>query len=59
MNKFSAFSLLAAVIAVSPCCEQQSYEETKMFNQSPHPAQHGDSHGSGHTESAAPAPENH
>jgi hypothetical protein len=32
--KFAAiFSLLAIVLLVSPACEQQSYEETKMFNQ--------------------------
>lgn len=34
MNKPAAFGLLALVLGFNLGCEQQSYEETKMFNQS-------------------------
>jgi hypothetical protein len=46
MNKPAAFLLVAFVLAVNPCCEKQDYNETKIFNQSPHPGGHG--HGSQH-----------
>ena len=60
MNKPAAFCLLAIVLVVSPCCEQQSYEETKMFNQSSQPASHhGDSHDAGKTGGAEHPPAKH
>ena len=33
MKLAAVFSLLAIVLLVSPACEQQNYDETKMFNQ--------------------------
>jgi hypothetical protein len=59
MNKPATFCLLAIVIAASPCCEQQTYEETKMFNQSSHPVSHGGSHDTGKSGAAGHAPEKH
>jgi hypothetical protein len=44
MNKPAALSLLAALLVCTPACEQQSYDETKMFNQSNKVGKHG--HGS-------------
>ena len=41
MNKPAAFLLLAIALGVNTSCEQQSYEETKMFNQSSKPGAHG------------------
>ncbi len=54
MKKFAALGLLALLAGFNTSCEQQTYEETKMFNQSSHatPHGHGDKHGAGH---AAPA----
>lgn len=64
MNKPAALCLLALTLGASISCEQQSYEETKMFNQSHkasshHGAGHGDDHGKkeGGDTHAAPAPE--
>jgi hypothetical protein len=47
MNKLIAFGLLAFVLSINAGCEQQSYEETRMFNQSHKASGHG-SHGSNH-----------
>jgi hypothetical protein len=41
MNKPAVCSLFALILAASTGCEQQSYEETKMFNQSNKPGSHG------------------
>jgi len=41
MNKPAALSLLAALLVCTPACEQQSYDETKMFNQSNKTGKHG------------------
>ena len=40
MNKPATFLLLAIALGVNTSCEQQSYEETKMFNQSSKPGGH-------------------
>ena len=45
MIKPAALSLLAAVLVCTPACEQQTYEETKMFNQSDKVGHHGGEHG--------------
>ena len=46
MKKSAAFALIAIVLAAGLGCEQQSYEETKMFNQSSKPGgHHGADHG--------------
>jgi hypothetical protein len=47
MNKIAAFGLLALVLGVTIGCEQQTYEETRMFNQSSH-ATGGHGHGAKH-----------
>jgi len=44
MNKPAALSLLAAALVCTPACEQQTYEETKMFNQSDKVGHHGGDH---------------
>ena len=41
MNKTAAFGLLALFLGVNLGCEQQSYEETRMFNQSHKATGHG------------------
>lgn len=41
MNKPAAFLLLVLGLALNIGCEQQSYDETKMFNQSSKPGVHG------------------
>ena len=41
MNKPAAFTLLTAILICSPACEQQDYDETKMFNQSNKVGGHG------------------
>ena len=41
MNKPAAFLLLTLALGFNISCEQQSYEETKMFNQSSKPGGHG------------------
>ena len=46
MNKLTAFGLLALVLVINAGCEQQSYEETRMFNQSSKATGHG--HGAKH-----------
>ena len=43
MIKPAALSLIAAVLVCTPACEQQSYEETRMFNQSNKVGGHGHS----------------
>ena len=58
MNKPAAFLLLALVPALNMSCEQQSYEETKMFNQSSQPGGHGHGAEAGH-DSAKVAPSDH
>jgi hypothetical protein len=50
MKKPAALGLLAFILGANIGCEQQSYEETKMFNQSSkasggHGHGHGDEHG--------------
>lgn len=58
MNKPAALSLLAAALVCTPACEQQSYEETRMFNQSNKVGVHG--HGGGeHAKAAGGAAETH
>lgn len=59
MKKSAAFSLIAFILAVNLGCEQQSYEETKMFNQSSKPTQHGSGHDAGHSGAAEPSKEKH
>ena len=44
MKKPATFALIAIALAAGIGCEQQSYEETKMFNQSSKPGVH---HGGG------------
>ena len=41
MKKPAAFLLLALTLGLNIGCEQQSYEESKMFNQSAKPGGHG------------------
>ena len=41
MKKPATLSLLAAILICSPACEQQDYDETKMFNQSNKVGGHG------------------
>ena len=48
MNKPAAFLLLVLAIGFNISCEQQSYEETKMFNQSSKPGGHGHDAGAEH-----------
>jgi hypothetical protein len=63
MNKPAALCLLALTLGASISCEQQSYEETKMFNQSHKasthhgPAHHDEKKEGGETHPAAAAPE--
>jgi len=58
MNKPAALSLLAALLVCTPACEQQSFDETKMFKQSNKVGSHG--HGAGHSgDSHAKTPEKH
>ena len=45
MNKLAALSLLAVILVCTPACEQQSYDETKMFNQSNKVGGHGQAEG--------------
>jgi hypothetical protein len=45
MNKAATLSFLAAILFCTPACEQQSYDETKMFNQSNKVGGHGGDHG--------------
>lgn len=47
MIKPAALSLLAAVLVCTPACEQQDYNETKMFNQKDKVGSHGHGHGGG------------
>ncbi len=61
MKKFPALAALAIALTANLSCEQQSYEQTKMFNQNRHAEGHSDAHGAkadGHgakPESHAPA----
>ena len=48
MNKPAAFLLVVIALGLNIGCEQQSYEETKMFNQSSKPGGHGHDAGPGH-----------
>jgi hypothetical protein len=42
MNKTAAaLSILAVILVCTPACEQQTYDETKMFNQSDKVGGHG------------------
>jgi hypothetical protein len=41
MKKLTAFGLLGLVLGINMGCEQQSYEETRMFNQSNKATGHG------------------
>ena len=64
MNKPAAFGLLALVLGFNIGCEQQSYEETRMFNQSSHSTGgHGHGHGAKHDaakpDEGHPAPSGH
>ncbi len=53
MKKPAALSLLALLLVCTPACEQQSYEETKMFDQKNKVGGHG--HGAGdHAPAAKP-----
>ena len=54
MIKPAALSLLAAVLVCTPACEQQSYEETRMFNQKNSVGGHGHAAG-GEAAAAHPA----
>ena len=47
MKKPAALCLLALTLGVNISCEQQSYEETKMFNQSSKATPHGHNGGTG------------
>ena len=55
MNKLAAFALLSLALGVNTSCEQQSYEETRMFNQSHKASGHG--HGAKHEAGKPAAPE--
>ena len=61
MKKFPALAALAIALTANLSCEQQSYEQTKMFNQNRHAEGHSGAHGAkadGHSakpESHAPA----
>ncbi len=66
MKKLPAFAALAIPLAASLSCEQQSWEQTKMFNQNRHADHGGDTkhgaeaapaHGAGHGETPAAAAE--
>ena len=48
MNKPAVFLLIGLGLALNIGCEQQSYEETKMFNQSSKPGVHGHDTGAEH-----------
>lgn len=45
MKKFAALASLAIALTANLSCEQQSYEQTKMFNQNRHAEGHSDAHG--------------
>lgn len=56
MKKPLALASLVIALFTTLSCEQQSYEQTKMFNQNRH--EHGGEHGGAHAEpahGAAPA----
>lgn len=58
MKKPAALCLLAIALVANISCEQQSYEETKMFNQSSKASSHGHSEkpeGGGAHQKEAPA----
>ena len=63
MKKFAALFALASVLLLNAACEQQSWEQTKMFNQKLHKdGEHGagDQHPAnteGAPRPAAPAPQ--
>ena len=54
MNKPAVFLLIALGLALNIGCEQQSYEETKMFNQSSKPGGHGHDASAGHDAATGP-----
>ena len=54
MNKPAVFLLIALGLALNSGCEQQSYEETKMFNQSSKPGGHGHDASAGHDGATGP-----
>ena len=58
MNKPAAFLLLALTLGLNIGCEQQTYEESKMFNQSAKPGVHGHHAGAEH-DAAKPATGEH
>ena len=45
MTKLPALAALAIALTANISCEQQTYEQTKMFNQNRHSEGHGDAHG--------------
>lgn len=67
MKKITALFCLAGSLFLNLSCEQQTWEQTKMFNQNPkgdhgsgghgenHGAEHGSAHGGGAPESHTPA----
>lgn len=57
MKKSLALASLAIALTASLSCEQQTWEQTKMFNQNRHAEGHGDSHGAhGEAKAGAHAP---
>lgn len=52
MKKPAASCLIAVVLGANFGCEQQSYEETKIFNQSAHATPHAEKHEAGKAASA-------
>lgn len=55
MKKPALFLLLALTLGLNIGCEQQSYEETKMFNQSAKPGGHGHDAAADHDAAKPPA----
>jgi hypothetical protein len=52
MKKPLALAALAIALTANLSCEQQTWDQTKMFNQNRH-ATHGEAHGSGSDTHAA------
>ncbi len=52
MKKFLPLASLVLALGATLSCEQQNWEQTKMFKQTRH-ADHGAGHGSGHGDAPA------
>lgn len=53
MKKYFALAALALALCCTLSCEQQSWEQTKMFNQNRHAEGHGGKAGGAHAVPAA------